>query len=985
MKTLKNILIFLLMTFFAWSAHSQVHSMAPDVRIALIEKFTSVYKNLDPQDTTRAVVSLRLADLWSEKARLESTENPANGIKSRDFSILYYKEALKYENLKEVSASIGRIYIQLGHMYELNSFSDLAQESYKKVLSLESQKALHAEAFLALGEMEYRFKNYKDAKAWLEKVVADSKAQNRGMAAHRIAWCDYYLEQIDTAKAALISLLNDKNLITNEQFQAEVARDLSTFAIKKGLKEDDINLIFSLSPASEKIAILTSVAADTERLGQLAISEKVWKFTLDQQKDPVAQLEIWVHLMQVNYGQNKKAEALSSMSEALKLWSKVSNPAQVEFKAEMKSRIKSTLIEWNKLEKTQASPLLLSAYKQYLEIFNTDYDVAVWAAVSSQQAQNMEMAKAFFNISAKSSDPQQREASLLGLIEIAELGKLIPATIEAYTAYIENSLQKTKLHQVEYQKAHAIYKLGKHTLAANEFYKYALNQQNPDLKLKKEAADLALDSIVLALNDKDSAFDEKTIAVWATQFAQTFPNQANEFENVNRKYILNATAEIIKSGQNAINYQKALDQLAQFKVDGAQEADLKTYWKNKLILADHLKLLTDAKLALAESFKFKGLSNDDLLWMYSRQSYYHELDLDFKSALSSLVEYQKYNKDTAKRQQALLKMSILAGLAGVDAAPYYRSYLVQPQDPAEARLVMLDLIRESNDPLVEIQKYRKNFVGFEENLATVIFALWEKSGNAMLLQVLLKDKNLVSTQAGKEVTKNILINDWMKAKEPLSKHNFDLKNQDTLTRSIKARAKLLAQSEKIAAIAIESKDWAFQVLALSTVATESNRFYQDLMALPLPQGLSPQEEQDYLQILNQQAMPHFNKAEQVKAKLNEFWKDSDGIIKNYSNVWLNSSDKRRINLKLEIETIATIVPSENASAWLAILNVNREPSSSPTFDELEKMRTLVKENPFEKSSLLQLVDSEKRAGFVKRANYFQARLEGLEPAKGAVK
>ena len=103
---------------------------------------------------------------------------------------------------------------------------------------------------------------------------------------------------------------------------------------------------------------------------------------------------------------------------------------------------------------------------------------------------------------------------------------------------------------------------------------------------------------------------------------------------------------------------------------------------------------------------------------------------------------------------------------------------------------------------------------------------------------------------------------------------MDAANQKLMVKSIKDRAKLLEDFEKLAAKAISSGDWTSQVVGLTVVAKEADRFYNEILSLPLPEGLSDAEQSEYMSLLGQQSAPYRNKSDMAAAKVKEFWSSS---------------------------------------------------------------------------------------------------------------
>src|SRR5690606_28323975 len=133
------------------------------------------------------------------------------------------------------------------------------------------------------------------------------------------------------------------------------------------------------------------------------------------------------------------------------------------------------------------------------------------------------------------------------------------------------------------------------------------------------------------------------------------------------------------------------------------------------------------------------------------------------------------------------------------------------------------------------------------------------------------------TEPGKLLTRLAFLKEFDAAKAKLVDHKLDTTNDRKLVATIKARGALLKKVEDLAKKAIVNQDWTSQLVSIDLVAKESERFYQDLISAPIPQGLTPEEEGEYLNLLSAQAAPFQVKATEAKAKTDEFWAQSNWV------------------------------------------------------------------------------------------------------------
>src|SRR5690606_38629992 len=105
----------------------------------------------------------------------------------------------------------------------------------------------------------------------------------------------------------------------------------------------------------------------------------------------------------------------------------------------------------------------------------------------------------------------------------------------------------------------------------------------------------------------------------------------------------------------------------------------------------------------------------------------------------------------------------------------------------------------------------------------------------------------------------------------------DSRSQARLGSRLKTRLKLLSDLEAFLNRAISEKDWLTQMQALKLVGDEYLRLYQDILSLPMPEGLTAAQEQEYLQAINEQAQPHQQTAQQYLTKYSEFWQGTTAL------------------------------------------------------------------------------------------------------------
>jgi hypothetical protein len=214
-------------------------------------------------------------------------------------------------------------------------------------------------------------------------------------------------------------------------------------------------------------------------------------------------------------------------------------------------------------------------------------------------------------------------------------------------------------------------------------------------------------------------------------------------------------------------------------------------------------------------------------------------------------------------------------------------------------------------------------------------------------------------------------------KKSLTSHKLDTKNDRKLAASIKQRSALLEKLEGFAKQAIETGDWTSQLVSVDMLAKETERFYNELISAPMPNGLSDEEQQQYMQLLSAQATPYQAKSTEAKAKVEQFWKNPSwqtALQKSWENADLRSV------IVTEVNALREIAPQDQ-QAFLTDLTVVKKDTTvatnRPSLKEIQAARNQVHQNPFDKQALQALLELEKKSDNTAMTQYLQSRIENL--------
>ncbi|MBC7420619.1 MAG: tetratricopeptide repeat protein [Bdellovibrio sp.] len=946
----------------------------------LIKKLTQIQLNLAPSDASRNSVVLRLADLHSERARLLSMKEINDGCTvckagdaDRIKSLSYYNEALA----KAPDSVKAKVYLQLGHLYELNGQKDKAEKNYAQILSISSNPMELAEAHLSLAESAFRKNDFKTAISHYEKVLATEGASSQGLAAYRKSWCLFKMGQPEQAIEQLKVILKDPKLqsrmaisrgVADNQFLEEVSRDLVTFMGARGIKAGDAETIYSLTPESFRLQQVTLLAREGLRLGQKEMDLKVWEFVAEKHNDPKIRLEAKVRQAQLLFDLKKTDAAQNQYAGALGLWTAAG--CTVESCDEIYKGLRQFVIGWNRIEIKKPSAELVSAYQDYLKVFPQDVDMQIWTAqamaLNGQYKAAAELNMQTNALLVAQTDKEKLEKNLLLAIENAEKAKDEKLLMAAQDDYLAKSITKQKAQDVEYQRAYAIYQKEDYVKASEAMRAIALGN-GKDAKIKLQAAELAMDAAVLMK-------DDVKLQAWSAEFAARFPEKKTDFTSIYQKTVLNQSAALAKTDS-----AQALIVLNQFNVAAAKPEDKKVYLKNKILLNEKLNKISEARVAVEDYLKLPGLTGAETEFALERKVWFAELELDFTTALKTL----EMTKNTSvSNDQKVLKLALFSELAEKNPQSYYTQYLKQSKDAEKKSLIALRLVKVSKTPEKELAVMRPYLEGQPELLAQAVMSAYASTKNRKLLETLVKNKNASKTAAFALASRILFLENLRSVTKTVAAHQINPKTIKTLSATLKARVKLLEQLDTLANQAIASADWSSQLLSLDLVAKENKRFYTEVLSLPTPEGLTGEDEQQYLGLLSQQVAPNQSKSEMAEIKVKEFWADKS-VNEKYKSA-LAANPEWSSYVAEEVAMVSAVAPEAQKAGFSeiqAMASIRKVAANQPTFAELEKARLNLKQNPFVASAVKNVLELEKKADRTAMVEYLESRLSGL-PAAG---
>ena len=970
-------------------------------RNQLIEKFSKVYDQLADEEPAKVNVTLRLADLLAEQGRFLANEELGKGCDvcnagtdERQRALKFYEEAAgQLQNDKKASVTI-----QTGHLKELLGQEQAAINDYLVAIKSAVNPVFLNEAQFSLAEIYFKKRQFANAVKYYEMVVAHpDKKGKRGFAAYRKAWSHFNLGEYDKATNQLVTILKNPELLNrgannglvsvDANFQDEVSRDFVVFTAKKGYNTNDFDTLFDLSRNESRLDHIFNLADELERLGENGPAIDVWSKLIKKLSDPVKKWE--AHVRYANL-----LRANKDVEGSLKLYEKALGLSQRQKSCvsdqceEIRSRERSYVLDWNKELKTTPSKDLARAYDIYNKAnstMDTEYwGAEAWLATGDKNKAFVGFKKAVdkYEPAAKDDAKNQKtldemfENSLLKRIEIAEELKLdsLPQT---YKEYAQLSKNKAQMNQVNYQLAHLNYENKKYLEAYKDFVKFTKETKANDkeaIKLKEQAADLALDSLVLAKRD-DLLIDA------ATDLSKLLPQKASEYDQIIRKAVINQSINLAGDTKSD-GGKKALKLLKEADFSNATSDERKLIVKNKMILAEQVGQVAEANGYVDQFLLLPNLSVEEKQFAYKKKAWLSELMFDFKGALAATEKIEGI-----KEPGRTLQLALLTDLSGGDPTVLFDQFVMKNPTSPESLDMAMELMKKSSDRWKDFDKYQKTLLKSEDKWKEALLMAFENNPNLEILTKYITWDTLDSKKRIEILQTQLFKPVLEQAKAKLASMTVDSSNQNKMTTSLKSRVSEIKNFETFVAKVIKSDLWFGQIYALDFLSKESKRFYDEVMSLPIPEELGPEEQNQYMNLLSQNASPFLTKHNQINTKLEEIWNQKKSVDQVFANLdnqpkWVQSMWTAEYQKLADIapETFKTYVDNKVQGLNQAVA-VSLDKSKDIPLDKVMKVKTKVMESPFDKSLLGELLSMEKQRKQDQMVIYLEQRLSKLDNLK----
>ncbi|MBC7421204.1 MAG: hypothetical protein H7328_10795 [Bdellovibrio sp.] len=930
-------------------------------------------------------MAYRLADLYSERARLLSMDQEGQGDKIHADQILSDRKkavAIWAQIIPSLDKSDrGSALMQKAHLHVMMQQPGEALKILKTIEKSPSDYdgKTNALVYIQLGDVAFQKEDFQDCKTQFEKALKIKENPRRGYSQFRIAWVNYNQGQTAVAEKQLTALLKNASLYTSKDgvvdssFQEEVSHDLALFMAKNDINNASIQNLSELSPVTARKKNLIFLASELDRTAKKEGALKVWKIVGENSITFEDQLERQIQVTRIEYDLGHKESLVVEIGRAVVLLksSKCSGNAECTV---ANQNLRRVITDWAKAEERTPSAALILAFQRYTNAFE-DYEMSYYAAQAAARREQYKIAYDFqmqasqlLAVIKSRNEVQQKmfEGSLLGAIEQAELAKNPDLRIAAYKKYLELNPHGAKINEVKYQIAHSLYEKNDYINASIEFKKLVRDLNMP-ADLREKSADLALDSNVLLKNEM--ALEQDSL-----EYAQLLPQKKAEYLVIYQKAVLNQTAKVLNTANSNSAFETELRKLNALRTNNFNADEAKLLVKNKIELSYRLRDIetltqnANALLAMKKiSFEEKEMALRHLTWIA-------EVKMNFSAAIKYLGRIQPIAKN---RAEYYFKMATLQELSNQNPSASYENFISFSHESDKKAFAAHQIVLNSKNPAKSFSKYENLLVRNPELYSSAGIFTFEKNKDARWAQHLLARSTVRKTFNGQLLAHTIALEALKQNLKAISKTSLKGLSDANLKRALVKRNAQLKGLEKLANKSIQTKDTSLQLIYLSHVSEENNRLAHDITSLAAPRGLKATEKAQYQAQVKQMVQPYLAQAVAVQTKMQDLWKQAlaKNSLTEISECLVGASKPGCVTARTEILALR----ESSKIAGLAVDPFEKlSEVRQKTLSESESLKEKIKANPFNLSDLAKMKSLQTSLGRGPMVAYLDQRLTELQ-------
>ncbi len=967
---MKLLLIFVLIQTSVVSLFGQTMDVGThDVLIQKLEKGLEINKDIQ--------IQLRLADLYADRSRLKTIQETEEKCQQCHSSNQDRRKSLSlYLDIfdKVTDEEQKRVFEQIAQSHTLLGETTKAKSFYKKIIDKKYDKGLKAIAHQKQADLYFFSHDYSRALKDYKKSNSLDPSLKTALVSYRMAWCDFNSGQYALAKNHLDQLLSSQDEM-DSSLRVDIARDFAKFTAKGTIDNKSIKRVHQLSDKSEAKDNVELLASELDRLGRPTENLIVNHYLLEAfETDPADKALAYMRMSQAELSLKRYASVTASFQKSTEFYKKINCENLKDRCADYQSKAQKFLIFWNRIEKDKPSSQLHQVWTTYLELFRDDFDMHFIAAQSFHKGSKMGLAQHHYLVTAElvhqDEKPESRKllaVSLDAAMACAEESKVNSQKKLAYQSYLKFNPKGEKQLQAKYQLAYIEYDDKNYEAALVGFNKIITEHKESQKKLNigtaLKSAHLVLD--IHAINKNNSQ-----VMDYAQSFAQSFPKNKSEFDSIYRKALLNESLASLKKSPADLKYQDKLSQkLKVLNLSSVNQQEKALILETRVQLSRSTRNLEDMKSSSLALIGMKGLKESIKNFAYDQIIWASEMKLDFKKAYEySLIRFQKMNR--GKNEQ--IRLGVLAELSSKNSKLHYDEALKKTRGTLESNQLRAKIVQNSSAPWAELISRLKQLKSSPQLLSELALVTYSRYPNKQKAELVLKERSVAIKPAGIQLRRHLEIPKLKSLSSQVSKHIISHRSESQAQKGITKRLELISQLEVFANSAIERKDLVLQTVTLEVIKNEKLRFARDLTTLPLPKGLSKNDQIQYLKILETKVATIEKEAKSISQRIEGVWKTGT-LMKSLHNNYESSDQNLKRLLALEIDLILPHAPESQKNQLKTWKEYQR-----PDARELLAAREKLKAYPFDEASLRQLIASEKNHDHLTHVAYLEQRLIDLQ-------
>lgn len=982
MNTLARISIVSLLLLAALiSQNAQAQKMNIGTQDLVVSKLERAISTMDKDDAAWLPSQQRLGDLLAERARsrfmleVEANCEGCKGSKEdRQRAIKIYETLLANIKLNEH----GPILFQLAHLYEMANQNDKAislfEQIVKEAKAKKISKVIVSKSYSSLGDLYFQKGRFKDARFSFATALKDPNLDNKALATYNMAWCDFNEEKVIPAINTLEGLLRNPEKITRDTeegssydpvFHADIVRDLATFYARRDITTKDIARFEVLSPAKNRKELLFHFAGEADRLGQKQAARDILTRYLEQ-TDLTKQerLEAFVRMAQINYDRGQAGKSTEDFSKAALAFKDTGCDDEKKCE-ELQKTMKRYVTELHRSKKINPDKDLLNAYIIYSQTFPSDVEMTNRGSAVAMEMKNYAVAIQLYRTisETRSFSKKERNEALLNEISAAEKSQDSKLKRSAYLQFLKYGDDKNKEFEVRYQLAYLSYQDKQFKDAALAFNELAKDKKG-NAELRKKSADLSLDSLVVLK-------DEEAMQTWAYAYADLFPAHKNEYSALARKALMNQVASFANDKSSDKSDLKTL-------LKRVMNTDLKTakadekilFYTNQSILAQKIgddNIYIQSIQSLLALPNLEASRRSELL---EQLAAHYEKHLDFKNAYR-IANLNTNSKMSEKDRQ--FRLGTLADLAEMNPQKHYKKALDLGIKGQRALVMRSRLVLLASNPVRELKAQAPELKRDPSLLNETALLVYARTQDKKQIKPILEMKELRRQSGAQYLKKQELFDKVLKFAGEFQNHKLNAKTDRLLQKTIKDRMKLASRADSLLAETVKAKDITAQLMMLTLMSMENERMVKDLASLPMPKGLTPAEQGQYVNLLKAQSKPYLLKAKVAQQKQQDIWNQSQALGQ-IANEYSMARPEIKGLLAREMQILTQLPGRGKMKSAIE----NAFDSSTISAKDLQSARQSVAENPLNVRDIQNLKNLETKMGHPLMPSYLEARLNQIQ-------